>query len=252
MRPLEQRARVEELRLEGLNWCEISRLTGIPRSTIRGWVVPWPKRYVRAAELRESCATCGHPRHDFVALSPRWYAYLLGMYLGDGTISRGRKGVYALRIFQDMRYTAVIAECENAMRVVLPSSRVSIQQRVGCVEIRSNSKAWPCLIPQAGPGRKHLRRIELTPWQQAIVDSAPESFVRGLLHSDGCRVINRVGGGYEYPRYFFGQVSDDIRRIFCSSLERLGIEYRMARRDNVSIARRASVARLDEFVGPKR
>ena len=29
-------------------------------------------------------------------------------------------------------------------------------------------------------------------------------FIRGLIHSDGCRVTNKVWGGkYEYPRYFF-------------------------------------------------
>jgi hypothetical protein len=87
------------------------------------------------------------------------------------------------------------------------------------------------------------------------VDREPEQFVRGLLHSDGCRVMNRVvvnGTDYAYPRYFFSQVSKDIQALFCRSLEQLGIEYSFASRGRqVSIARAGSVARLDSFVGPK-
>jgi hypothetical protein len=80
--------------------------------------------------------------------------------------------------------------------------------------IQSDSKACGCLIPQHGPGRKHERKIDLAEWQQAIVNREPEQLVRGLIHSDRCRVINRVvvnGKEYAYPRYFFAQVSTDIQ-----------------------------------------
>ena len=123
------------------------------------------------------------------------------------------------------------------------------------VSIASYSKAWGCLFPLHGPGPKHERTIELTDWQQAIVDRQPEQLVRGLLHSDGCRVMNRVcvnGTDYAYPRYFFTQVSKDIQAVFCKALERLGIEYSFSGNGkDVSIARSASVIRLDSFVGPK-
>jgi hypothetical protein len=91
----------------------------------------------------------------------------------------------------------------------------------------------------------------LAPWQEQIVDAQPEAFVRGLINSDGCRVRNRVNGK-DYPRYFFTQVSDDIRRLFCRSLNQLGIRYTWNDARNVSIARRPDVARLDGFVGAKR
>ena len=106
----------------------------------------------------------------------------------------------------------------------------------------------PCYIPQHGPGRK-TRRIALESWQQAIVDCETEAFLRGLIHSDGCRCINRVYRKYHYPRYFFTQVSDDIRALFCAACDQLGIEYRLNRPTEVSIARRESVAKLDEFIG---
>lgn len=133
----------------------------------------------------------------------------------------------------------------------MPKNRVLVQ-RLPCraVEIGCYSKAWPLLFPQHGPGRKHLRKIELAPWQADIVERFPREFLRGLIHSDGCRVLNRVNGK-DYPRYFFDQVSDDIHRLFCDTCERLGIEYTWSKWKTVSIARAGSVALLDSFVGPK-
>jgi hypothetical protein len=94
----------------------------------------------------------------------------------------------------------------------------------------------------------------LTDWQAALVKGHPRDLLRGLIHSDGCRFTNTVRHEhrtYEYPRYNFTNRSDDIRRIFCGACDLLGIEWRVMNRWNISVARRASVARLDEFVGPK-
>jgi hypothetical protein len=251
MRPPEQVRLVERLHAEGVNACEIARRTGIPRTTVRDWVAGMvPRRDRRATR---GCPDCGHPVHDPERLPQSDYAYLLGMYLGDGCISKAPKGVYKLRIFCDMRHPAIICWVSASMITVMPSSRVGTIWRVAgslCAEVYSYSKSWPCLFPQHGPGRKHERRIELAPWQERIVDAQPEEFVKGLIHSDGCRVLNRVNGK-AYPRYHFTQVSDDIRRLFCRSLRQLGIDYTWNDARNVSVARRAAVARLDEFVGPK-
>jgi len=105
---------------------------------------------------------------------------------------------------------------------------------------------------------KHKRRISLEPWQQEIVDRHPEPFLRGLFHSDGCRIVNwtrqRVAGElkrYEYPRYFFDNKSHEILGLCAASLDQLGIAYRRPRERTISVARRDAVAALDAFVGPK-
>jgi hypothetical protein len=171
--------------------------------------------------------------------------------LGDGTISSHRRGVYRLRIKTDARYPGIIAECAAAMAAVMPRNRVLIQQVPSCaVEISSYSRAWPTLFPQHALGRKHRRKIELAPWQARIVERFPRQFLRGLLHSDGCRVLDRVNGK-DYPRYLFDQLSDDIRRLFCDTCDRLGVEYTLSRWNTVSIARAGSVALVDSFVGTK-
>ncbi len=110
------------------------------------------------------------------------------------------------------------------------------------------------LFPQHGAGRKHRRRISLETWQQAVVDAHPGSFLRGLIHTDGWRGVNRVrvkGKDYAYPRYQFSNRSDDIRKLFTDTCEKLGVEWRQWTRYHVSIAQRASVAVLDSFVGHK-
>jgi hypothetical protein len=253
MRPPSEVARVHELALEGHNECEIARLTGVPRSTLRGWLKP---RYVPRRPPGPRCRICGHTPHAFDELPETEYAYLLGIYLGDGMISPvGRSS--ALRVYMDSRYPNIIAEVVDAMRAVMPRSLASVypRQRHNCVVITSYSKAWPCLFPQHGPGPKHKRKIELADWQEAIVEREPQQFIRGLIHSDGCRVMNRVvvnGKDYAYSRYLFTQVSKDIQGLFCRALDQLGIDYGFSRRGkDVTIHRRESVARLDAFVGPK-
>ena len=190
---------------------------------------------------------------------PREYAYLLGQYLGDGCISAGRRGVFRLRITTCDAYPGIREECEAAIAAVLPGTTVGRVRRTGCTELYSYSKHWPCLFPQHGAGPKHLRSIVLRPWQEEIaLDGHPAAFVRGLIHSDGCRCINRVTRpvtgslkSYEYVRYFFVNESADIRGLMLKACRRIGVDVRANTRKSLSIARRASVQRLDEIVGPK-
>jgi len=50
-------------------------------------------------------------------------------------------------------------------------------------------------------------------------------------------------------------VSDDIRQLYCEALDRVGVEWKVTRRGdrpyNISVARRASVAKMDARVGAK-
>ena len=123
------------------------------------------------------------------------------------------------------------------------------------IEVASHSKHWPCLFPQHGPGLKHRRPIVLAPWQRQVVAQYPSRLLRGLIHSDGCRVTNVIRHPkktYSYPRYLFDNRSDEIRRIFCEVCDMLGIEWRRSNRWTISVARRQSVARMDKMIGPKR
>jgi len=174
------------------------------------------------------------------------------MYLGDGCISAHARSVYRLRITLDLRYPGVIRECAEAIQAVMPQNAVNVLRMTdeNAMEVGCYSKSWPYVFPQHGPGRKHLRRIKLARWQDEIVERHPRAFLRGLIHSDGCRVINK-SMGHEYVRYFFDNASEDIRELFGKTCDQLGIAWRQPKERTISIARRPDVAFLDDFIGPK-
>lgn len=243
----------------GLTVSEVSRRTGISRYAIREWRLRVDQGRDLYAKQNQECPRCSatpQPPEPRTA-----YAYLLGLYLGDGCISPvgdRRKEVWALRIACASAWPGLIEQCVAAVTAVRPANKVRVISRVGCVEVNSHSKHWPCLFPQHGPGKKHERRIELASWQQEVVDQFGKEFVRGLLHSDGSRFVNRVrrplkdeDRWYEYPRYNFTNVSLDIQGLFTDALDRLGIAWAQMNKKNISVAKREAVARLDEFVGPK-
>ena len=107
MRSAEEFDEVQRLITLGMNDCAISRLTGIPRPTIRDWRRK-PSLSLRKAGASSPCGVW----HDFCALPPAPYAYLLGLYLGDGCISRARR-VWRLRIVLDTAYPAIVERCRQ-------------------------------------------------------------------------------------------------------------------------------------------
>jgi hypothetical protein len=245
------RERAFELRAAGVSFGDICRDLGLPRRTVGHWFYgERARRRIERDAEPSRCPRCADPprKPDDQAA----YAYLLGLYLGDGHLVTSAK-VPVLRIYCTATWPGLIDACQNAVLGVL-ANKVHMVKRVGCVAVQSYSKHWPCLLPQHGPGKKHDRVIELTDWQQSVVSDNPGAFLRGLFHSDGCRVTNRVirnGKTYSYPRYAFANESADIMGLCQRSLDRLEIRWRMCRPNLLSVARREAVADLDQHVGPK-
>jgi hypothetical protein len=257
MRSTDDVHHVFRLAKEGRSRAEIARRVGVARATVRDWldageaaVLARPMRVGRATR-----APCEGRCRPTDGIDEPAYAYLLGQYLGDGCISQIGRG-YRLRVFCCDAYPRIMTETADSMRRVRPESTVRYIARVGCTEVYATWFHWPCWFPQHGEGMKHQRPIVLERWQAAIaLDTHPDLFVRGLIHSDGCRFVNHVrsanGRPYAYTRYSFSNTSADIRGLFVEACTRLGIECRRMNRYNISVARRASVTRLDEIVGPK-
>ena len=236
---------------QGLIDREVARITGVSIGAVQKWRTG--SRRAPGMGRKSDCPRCTGKPVDEPA-----YAYLLGLYLGDGCLTRGRRDVFALSIACCDDWPGLITAAKSAMSAVMPASGVFSVRRVGMTEVKSTSKHWPCLFPQHGPGRKHTRKIELAEWQRAIVERYPGDFARGLFHSDGCRGVNRVRRKwgeverwYEYQRYLFVNNSEDILRLCGQTLDRLGVAWRFSKPNTISVARKKGVARLDEFVGPK-
>lgn len=177
------------------------------------------------------------------------YAYLLGMYLGDGCISKMNR-VHRLRVALDKKYPGIIQSCVDALEILFPENKVGIVDCIGCVNVSLYHKHLPQIFPQDGDGKKHERDIILEDWQQHIVDGYPLEFFKGLYHSDGSRSRNVVKGK-NYPRYFFANYSEEILKLFTDTTEKLGLRWTRTNRVNVAISRRADVAWLDERIGAK-
>jgi hypothetical protein len=245
-------SRALELSQQGLTDREVAAECGVSVSAVRHWRYG-TRRADDPMQLLRECPRCGDRDLD-----RRAYAYLFGLYLGDGHIAHHRRGVLRLTIACCDNWPGLMDAAAEATAAVMPASSVGRLRRSGCTMVNSYSKHWACLFPQHGPGMKHTRAIVLEGWQEEIVAEFGEEFIRGLIHSDGCRAVNRVrrplkdgDRWYEYPRYFFTNASDDIRKLFTDALDRLGIEWRRSNKRIISIAKKEAVARLDEFVGPK-
>src|SRR5215211_1540517 len=250
MWPTEDFRGVLALAEKGLSDYAIARMTGVPRSTVQYW-----RRHPERV------------REPLPPASPGWrppddeaYSYLLGLYLGDGHLTRLDRSP-ALVLTLDERYPGVIEEAARAVSLTVPGVHLG---RYRCstgagVRLQACSGAWRYAFPQHGPGRKHSRAIELVDWQRELTRRHARPLIRGLIHSDGCRTINRFSttlpsgrvARYEYPRYFFTNLSADIRLIFCDHCELLGVRWTQSNPRNISVSHRDSVSILDSFIGPK-
>jgi hypothetical protein len=243
---------------EGVSDRVNAEIHGVALQTIR----TWRRRYQLEGRTRGGsgypATPC--PRCDGAELNEAAYALLLGWYLGDGSIARARRGVFTLQIANDQKYPELNQEIAATIKAVKPNARPCLRGGSSAIRIEARWKHWPCVFPQHGVGRKHLRKIELEPWQAEIVAKYPEQLLRGLFHSDGCRILNWAstrGTGdatkrYYYVRYWFSNESEDIRKILTDALDLLGIAWRQPRRNAIAVSRKEGVERLDTFVGPKR
>jgi transcriptional regulator with XRE-family HTH domain len=236
----------------GVSDADVAARTGISRRTVNRW--RHQRRAPGSLRRRAPAATRWQPPN------PATYAYLFGLYLGDGYIASSSRSPF-LQVSLDQRYPAVIAECAAAVAATFPRSAVHVYPRSssGCTVVQASTPMLTLAFPQHGPGRKHERTIGLAGWQRRITTAHVRPFLRGLIHSDGCRTVNRFRtklpsgrvADYAYPRYFFSNASADIRRIFCRHCELLGIRWTQSNARNISVSHRDSVAVLDSFVGPK-
>src|SRR5258705_5562598 len=179
MHTYEEYRSILELWEQGKKKKRIGIITGINRSTVRECI----SRYGTVAGLNAHKEMHPDLPKALIALQAgddshqpelfKSYSYLLGIYLGDGCISRlGR--TYTLRIACDARYPNLICSFIDAIRIVNSKNRINIvNQKDTCTVICCYSNFWPDMFPQHGSSRKHLRLIQLEEWQAATVHKYP-------------------------------------------------------------------------------
>jgi hypothetical protein len=236
----------------GLSDYAIARRTGVKRGTVRNWrIAAAPPAAIPRRRLARSWSIS-----DEAVCS-----YLLGIYLGDGTVCALGSSTPWLQVVNDRAYPdisqEIMAAMENTFRGAPARTFPSSVGESDVLVIRH--PAVLRAFPQHGPGRKHLRTIELVDWQRELTHRHPGALVRGLIHSDGCRTENRFKtklpsgriAEYHYTRYFFSNHSADIHAIFSEHCDLLGVRVTQSNPRNLSISHRASVTILESLVGPK-
>jgi hypothetical protein len=230
---------------DGASVSAVSRDLGIHRSTVRAW----------RDGPRVRMTAC--PRCEGRPLDAKAYAALLGLYLGDGCVSRLAR-CYSLRVSCDAKYPGIIADVERMIEIIRSDHRAHRVHGPGVIVVQSTWVHWPCLFPQHGPGRKHERVLGMQSWQWDMVEQHPADFLRGLFHSDGCRVNNwalQMAAGrkkrYEYPRWQFTNESAEIMAWCQDALDLVDIPWRQSSRRLLSVSRHAAVSRLDDLIGMK-
>ncbi len=227
MRTREEYEKVKSLLEAGHNKCQVARLTGIPRATIKDWILLGycPKNGGRGRNQIDDPATYLNETEE----RRKAYAYILGEYLGDGCVRTLRR-TYRLGIYNDKKYEGLNQLIQSRLQIIFPANktgRVSgsgATPTTGCWEICVNSNNIPLLFPQMGPGKKFERKIELTSWQLEIVDAYHKEFIRGLFYSDGCVYEHKHDGGeYSYRCYNFVNKSKDIMDYLIRSLNFVGV-----------------------------
>ena len=110
----------------------ISLATGISRATLREW-------RERNGAYAPRILVCPCPSCDGNVVDARnEYVYLLGQYLGDGSIQRmGR--TFALRVACCDDYPQIMDEVEFAMRSVTGGAVFRVHA-IGCTVVQSNTK----------------------------------------------------------------------------------------------------------------
>lgn len=254
-RPIESEKyqQVMQLLAEGYKICEISKITGINRSSISNWKLR-NGRQSSISHIHHSISDID-PIPDIIDMLGSFsaqdrldYSYLLGLYIGDGCIYELKK-TCKLTITLDKRYDSLNEyTCEVFSRFFNKSPYVFDRSTCGrgnAIDIIHHSKKLPYFFPQHGRGRKHNRPIILTKWQTDIVD--PVSILKGLIMSDGSIYFDRQSND---TKINFTNKSHDIIGIFEKYLSLIGISFKtyVKSKTNIKMTTIHKISDVDKLI----
>jgi hypothetical protein len=233
---------------------ENATICGVSVGAVRKW--RYGRRRDGSPPNRQDPPRC--PRCHGRPLDERAYAYLLGLYLGDGHLILGKNGVWLLSITCCDGWPGLMEQAWLAMPAVMPAAKVfAAQERVVPTSRAHPSTGCACSRRMGLGGNTSARsswnRGRSGSWRSIPVTSPAAFFTpTAVVRSTGSGGPVKDGDRWhEYPRYFFVNHSADILRLCGEALDQLEVMWRFSKPTTISVARRRSVARLDVFVGPK-
>lgn len=243
----EQKLEAKKLRENGENWLTISKKLNIPRGTIKYWFdggeIKFNKQLKKEFNLKTFLEEIENDERK-----KRAYSYILGLYLGDGHITKtAKKDIYRLRIFLHDRYKNLNEYALRNLQEILVENKCTIFSSKDCALdiISVYKKNIKEIFPQHGEGLKHKRKIKLEKWQKEIID--PLCFIQGLFHSDGSYVQGKN------VFYQFTNMSTDIKKMYLYYCKKIGVQTSSTdfNKKNIYIYKKNFVKYLEEKIGTK-
>ena len=169
MRSNDEYRQILRLWESGCNKLQITKKTGIPRGTVCDCI----RKYGTLQGLEEYLHR--EQKHHWTVRRKSQefrvnYAYMLGIYLGDGYIATHPR-TYRLRISLDKKYPNIIQRVIDSMQALVPNNGVHTVDGIGCLEVSCYCNDWIEMFPQHGEGVKHKRDIVLEEWQKKLLMS---------------------------------------------------------------------------------
>ncbi len=231
---------------EGVSQRQIARELQVDHTTIAYWI-----RNDFSTGLRNANGLSEKEIVEFCNKNSVAYAYILGSYLGDGHIIKMPR-TYKLRIYNNANDNNVISDQVNALITLFPQNKVSTLKRTksNCIEVGVYSNILPELFPQHGTGKKHDRDVSLKDWQWDIVWEEPESFIKGLIDSDGSYYVYQ-DNDTPTMRYQFTNKSLDIVDMYIKVMAHMGISTRPTQKQcgvfNIFTNKKQDIEKLDKL-----
>lgn len=206
----------EILRLhnDGISQNKIHKILGFDRTTIRQ-ILKDPEDYINKSI----------PEFDILNIDRKVYAFVLGVYLGDGYIVKThRQNVFKISIYCDAKYKNILEDISQSLEILFPNSKAMRIRHTSdkCIAVYLYSSHLLKLFPQHGIGRKHERPIVLEDWQIDIINEFNEDFLKGLIYTDGCFYYSG-----KYERCNFTNKSMDIMNLCSESMKKLNINHKI-------------------------
>lgn len=229
---LDQKQEIIRLLGKGLSRNEIATKLDIAWKQVDYWSRN-SARVVKLVDTRDLKSRAFERTGSSPVSCTKEYAYVLGLYLGDGYINLQTPayGVYKLRITQDVKYQHLVEEHRKALETIFEGNRAAVyhHKNSNAIDVYIHSQLIGVLFPQRGSGPKNKRDVSLEDWQLRIVEQHPDAFLRGLMQTDGSR-YTRKQGNHEYVTYNFTNTSEDIIKMVEHCCDMLGLHPTKYRR----------------------
>lgn len=149
-------------------------------------------------------------------------AYLVGVALGDGNLSKINNRSTRLRISCDTNYPLLITEIIGAINYILPESKIDlINRKDNCIDISSYSNYWELILGWNSSSSKWSQNATVPKWI-FYKEEYVKACLKGLIETDGSIYYDRG-----YPMVMFTNTIADLSRHVYLMIKWLGFSPRM-------------------------